>query len=388
VQENSQVALTVLSSGRPFRIGKHRASQQEFDDEVLRLFKLGRKLEEIAGILKRERTAIWRSLKRSRARDPAQLQAARAERQYRIESKDEFLMEPTIHQFVEDMRARRISRHAMQQTVAQLREMCEELQIYPDQLDLQWGKKWLATKGEVPLDKLRPRKLSARAFFKAQGVSDYELTLAGFDAKHYGVGKWKHVKLTEEQICKVRTELAEKATLEAQFVFSFGVETCRTLEPIWSLTGDRFYTLRADCDGRQRTLYCANVFRKKTEKAGAAYKTAYVSRGTFELATRLVKKNGNKFLAGKNPRRIYRELRTAYKKAEVTVEYFYQHPIHALRHSGAQRLLEKTGFNRAVVAELGGWEAEKTLEDHYGGVPLDIIRGVAGSLLTDPDGAP
>ena len=84
---------------------------------------------------------------------------------------------------------------------------------------------------------------------------------------------------------------------------------------------------------------------------------------------------------GLAPEKIYADLRPAYRQAGVTFKYSYDHPIHTLRHFGAQFWLGVTGFNRAVVAKIGGWKAEKTLEDHYGGVPDDVVRGFAGSLL-------
>lgn len=368
--------LTSGRSGRPYRVGRRRATREEFDAEVLRLFKAGRELAEIREILNRSRTTIWLSLSRSRARDPDQLQAAKVERQYQRGSADEFLREPVIAAFRDDLRARRV--RIWKRYIARIREICDDLEIYPDQLDLEWGKKWLASKAEISLEQLRAPKIAARRFLKAQGFTDYELGQAGFDAKHYDVGKWKHVRMTEAQIRKVRAELRAHASRETQFAFDFGIETCRTKEQLSNLTGDQFYTLKL---GTGRVLYCCNLFRKKTEKTGAHYKVAYVTRGTYELARELAKgKKGGRVMLGRLPELIYPELRAAYQKAGVTVAYFFTRPIHALRHAGAQRLLEKTGFNRAVVAELGGWDSEKTLEDHYGGVPVDLIRSIAESL--------
>lgn len=367
---------------RSFAIGTHKVTQQEFDGEVARLYKLGldignydRATGKGSGIslrLRRERTSIWRALQRSGTPDNL---AAKQERAYHQETNDEFLTEGVIKEWTDDMKVRRVK--DWKSNAYFVKKVCDELQIFPDQLDIEWGKKWLATKSGVSLEKLRAPKVALRGFFKSQGVNDYDLTQAGFDAKHYGVGKWKHVKLSEGQIARVEQSLRVNASPEALFVFKFGIETCRTLEPIWGLKGEQFYTLETP----GKVLYACNIFRKKTEKSGAAYKTAYVSQETYTQAKALSEKNGGTIMDGKKPEDIYPELKAAYRDAEITGEYFFIHPIHALRHSGAQRLLEKTQFNRAVVAELGGWEAEKTLEDHYGGVPVDIVRSVAGSLL-------
>lgn len=367
--------LTRLRLVRPFRIGKHKATQPEFDAEVLRLYKIGLSVGDIGRRLRRERTTIWRSLQRTtHVISPEELTKVKEERAFYLMTNDEFTNQPLIKEWIEDMKARRVG--GWKDIVLYVKHICDDLQIFADQLDLDWGKKWLALKSEVSLEKLRQSKIAVRGFFKAQGSSDYELTQAGFDAKHYGVGKWKHVKLTEDEIGKMNIALIAES-LEAQFAFTFGLETCRTLEPIWNLKGDQFYTI----EWGTKTLYAVNIFRRKTEKAGAAFKTAYVSKSTFDLAKHLSTKNGETIMNGFQPKQIYVELRRAYKVVGITNEYFYAHPIHALRHCGAQRLLEKTNFNRAVVAELGGWEAEKTLEDHYGGVPEDIIRGFAASIL-------
>lgn len=429
-------------AGRPTK----EATKTGFEAEVVRLAKAGNSDSDIARILRVDRTTVWRLRKRMADSTPALAAEIHQAREYHRETSDEFMQEGSIKAWIEDMKLRRVGKWP--EYVNHVRHMCEELQVFPDQLvpivdpdtgqrDFTWAKRWLATKADVPLDKLRERKNAFRGFAKKYGATDYELTLAGYDSKHYGVGKWKHVQMTEEQIKRARAYLADAANFaeqrgreEALFVFSFGIDTCRPLEPIWNLTADRFYTLEAEITQQERrrialvkqlseslppgmgellaellnvspdalvaeleeekkTLCCVNIFRKKTEKSGAPYKTAYPSRFTFELAKRLGEKHGGRLMDGFEPEDIYPFLRSAYAHVgaraqdpdDPAKDYFQTHPVHCLRHCGAQRLLQKTGFNRAVVAELGGWEAEKTLEDHYGGVPVDVVRGMAGSLL-------
>ncbi len=180
-----------------------------------------------------------------------------------------------------------------------------------------------------------------------------------------------------QSIERIVSHLTLNARRETLFAFRFGVETCRTLEPIWSLSGDQFFTMPHD----GKTLFAANITRKKTEKAGKGYETAFMRKQTYDLGLELSKKNGGKIMNGLKPTQVYPELRTAYKSVGLDVEYFYIHPIHALRHVGAQWWLETTGWKRPVVARIGGWLAEKTLEDHYGGVPDDVFFGAVSMIL-------
>jgi len=441
-----------MSESTPKRIGRPTKENGRigFEAEVLLLYRAGKTVGDVGTpgticyLMKTGRTKVYEIIKKATESSTAEATAITKERKYHKETADEFFSEPSIKEWIEDMKLRRVG--DWKGLVFSIKKMCDELQIYPIQLipfvgqdgkrNFIHARKWLAARSEVSLEKLRSPKLAYRAFAKKFGATDYELTLAGFDAKHYGVGKWKTVQMTDEQVSAVEAYLMDSGRFpapgreEALFAFKFGLETCRTLEPIWGLTGDQFNSLpsemsqtelrriglikqlsaalpsglgplfaellniapeslMAEVETGKMVLYTCNVFRHKTEKSGAPYKTAYVSKSTFELAKKLSTKNGGRIMNGFEPADVYPFLKGAYAAAGVHAmdpedperDYFQEHPIHALRHSGAMRLLGRTNYNRAVVAELGGWEAEKTLEDHYGGVPVDVIRAVVGSIL-------
>jgi hypothetical protein len=472
-----------MSAGKPGRPTKE-AQKAGFEAEVLRLHQAGKPIGRdqddagtICGIMKAGKSTIFEIIKKhTETLTASQLAEEKRERKYQKQTSDEFMQEPVIKEWIEDMRLRRVGGWRAQ--VGYIEAMCQELQIYPDQLvplvmedgkrDFTWAKKWLASKAEVPMEKLRHTKIAYRGFAHKYGANDYELTQIGFDAMHYGLGKWKHVQLTEEQIQKMIAFLSDpshfqetRGLKEALFAFRFGIDTCRPLEPIWNLTADRFAILESEMSaaekrrielikqlaavlpsgmaplfaellnvspealvadvtkGGKKILYSVNLRRKKTQKSGSTYKTAYMAKATYELALDRGKENGGRLMNDFAPEEIYPFLRAGYEaigasaidpdekkcphcegaknKGRVPVEaavcplcgghefeaidYFQEHPIHALRHCGAQRLLQTTNYNRAVTAKLGGWDAEKTLEDHYGGVPDDVVRTVAGSLF-------
>ena len=60
----------------------------------------------------------------------------------------------------------------------------------------------------------------------------------------------------------------------------------------------------------------------------------------------------------------------------VSPEYFYLHPIHALRHVAAHRLLRKYNYNYVQVAKMLGWESPDTLRKFYGAVSDQELEGM------------
>ena len=73
-------------------------------------------------------------------------------------------------------------------------------------------------------------------------------------------------------------------------------------------------------------------------------------------------------------------MKEVYRKIGITEQYFYSHPIHALRHAGAIRLLELTDWNYELVARLGGWTNAQTLRDCYGAMPEEVVLRVVSRL--------
>lgn len=346
--------------GRPYRLGKKKTSQAEFDQEVLRLVKLGLREKEIAERLKCSRWTVGRSLKRVGSGDPTELHQAKQEGEYKRLSHDEFLGLPELQPYIENMKARGV-RH-WKNRIFPLKKICDDLQIYPSQLDMAWAQKWLASQNESTMAQLRPFKVCLRVWQKFMfKASDSGLSAMGLDAKHYETGKWAMVTLSENQIAKAESILHGKALL----VFRLGVECCTPYQELERLKKSDY----SETTGILRT------FRGKT----GSFWSKYPSKESIALL--LSMPNEQVFTHGDFDD-IHEELRECYKAIEANSEYFFYHPIHALRHVGCQRLLRmpKINYNRAVVAVLGGWEAEKTLEDHYGAVPDDIIHRMGSSL--------
>lgn len=349
---------------RPYKLGKRKVTQQVFDAEVMRLVGLGLNEKEIAHRLgERSRWTVGRSIKRLKDKKPLQIQAARSNGEYQRLSHDSFRGLPEMSRLIQNLKARGINGWKFHVNV--LKQICDELEIYPSMLDGSWAQKYLATKRDTQSNaQLRGAKTVMRGWLKfAFNMSDNELQVLGIDAKHYEVGKWATVSLSEAQIHQAVGTLAGQGDYESLLVFRLGTECCLPLQELQRLK-------RADYieeDGILRT------FRPKT----GSYWSKYPSRETAKL---ILACPHEQIFSNGDLKRVAQSLRELYGEIEANSEYFTMRPIHALRHVGAQRLLRKTDWNRAVVAVLGGWEAEKTLEDHYGAVPGAIIHKIGGGL--------
>ncbi|MDE1729077.1 MAG: hypothetical protein KGH81_07880, partial [Thaumarchaeota archaeon] len=76
------------------------------------------------------------------------------------------------------------------------------------------------------------------------------------------------------------------------------------------------------------------------------------------------KRDGCKYLFGDSQEelnKIYKELpqifEEIYRQAGIKEEYFYLKQVHVLRHVGAHYWLNRTKYNHAIVARIGGWKS-------------------------------
>ena len=365
---------TYATLTRPYRLGNRKVDQQTYDREVKRLLMAGLSEVEIARRFKQSRWTVGRSIKRV-ALTPQET----TERQWAALTKDQFYSLPEIAPWVESMRIRRVGQGAIRAYVNIVKSVADGFQIYPSMLDVGWCKKWLALPEQQSksLAQLRDNKIALRQWLKyAFKMSDMELAEAGFDAKHYEVGKWSHVRLSEEQIGFIDQYLAgANGCVLARWAFNFGIDTCSTADEM------RYQLFEYYND--MGKLISVQIKRPKVK----SYFTGYVRRHTYELAKEALKLAP---LTDQHIDLIRSCLRSAYVEAglyttqivngqEVVkngVPYFFDHPIHSLRHCGAQRYLEKTNWNRTAAAKLGHWKAEITLELHYGDMPGDVVERI------------
>ena len=355
---------------RPYYVGKAQVTQPVFDLEVKRLLALGLKQNEIAGRIRRpeggpcDRKTIWRAMRRLGA---ATVEEVRKEGAWVQMTHDSFRGLPEVLKYAESMQMQRLGARGIGQTLGTLKRFCEDLQIFPSQLDVDWSKRWVGTHPELADNQMRSYKVALRKWLKfALGTTDEVLKSAGLDAKHYLVGQFATINLSERQIEEGVEWLRGKASDRALLAFRLGSECCCPKQEMLGLKAENIVEV-------EKGVTVLRTFRGKTGSYWTKYPhplTVRLLRETPEpYFTEAIVENG-----------VLRDLRACYSVVEAQGEYFNLKPLHALRHVGAIRLLRKNNWNRAICAVLGGWEAEKTLEDHYGAVPDELIHAAGVRL--------
>ena len=213
----------------------------------------------------------------------------------------------------------------------------------------------------------------------------------GLSGEKDSYGKYAHVRLSEEQIKRIRTIMSQdKEALEKGFdiAFEIGIQTCTRAFGIASLQISMIQQIE--------NLYTVRVFEPKIKEGDThlgkvgKYWTKYISKSLYQRIQEFIKQHPSRVLLFvdkvsikevKNWLTQFRAyMKKVYEQIGITEPYFYSHPVHSLRHSGAHRLLELTNWNYELVAKLGGWSDSKTLKDCYGAMPQEVLIRVVSKL--------
>jgi len=353
---------------RPYRLGKKKVDQADFDLEVKRLLALGLRENEIAKRLQCSRWPIGRAIKRL---GKVQVTEAKASGAYVRLSHDEFGKLPEVQKFIGQLRAKRIANwHPI---INKIKGVCDDLQIYPSMLDISWASKWLEGQESKDDNQLRSWRVALRGWLKFNvKASDSELAAANLGAKHYNRGKFATVAITPDQFLEFHKLV--KGT-ELEFVADVGLDTCPRVSELYAITKDSFT--------REGENYIVNIPTGKTEKSGQSYALGWVRRHTYEIAMKLGNGSSGPIMK-MDQKTACAKLRELYLKVGVTDDYGQKKPFHIWRHFGAMRYLALTNWNRAIVAKWGHWQDEATLEDHYGAIPLQNVFSMFQEISGKP----
>ncbi|RLF35406.1 MAG: hypothetical protein DRN03_05260 [Thermoplasmata archaeon] len=208
----------------------------------------------------------------------------------------------------------------------------------------------------------------------------------GLGGEKDSYGKYSHIRLNEEQIKAIESFLKER-DYKTYLVFKLGIETCSRAFALISIPREKLR--KENYNGKE--IYILDVFEPKVKSGHieqflgywGKWWRKYISKELYEelegwkclhedweglfvkeLSVGEVKKETN---------RVRKILKEAYKHIGIEEPYFYKMPLHALRHVGAIRWLEKTGWNYNLVAKIGGWGSVQTLIDFYGALSERVI---------------
>ena len=219
-----------------------------------------------------------------------------------------------------------------------------------------------------------------------------------------GHGKFAHIRLTDEELLIADSYLKEKYGMDSDIyrIFWVGIESCSRREALFGIPLD--YTKKPMKNGK--TTYYMTATETKTIQIKEGRFTKYIKRKDTQTSLDFLKnKNGTKIY--ENPDRLTKakfeesikqqlidlyiylgkitnieELKAKRKEGyRTTGNFWFDRPIHSLRHIGGQWHLLKTKYNYGYVAVLGGWHTIDELKKSYGEMPPEVMD----SLLEEFD---
>lgn len=218
-------------------------------------------------------------------------------------------------------------------------------------------------------------RMALRSFVIQNGISLPKGHGGILSGKVLGHGQYADLKITEDQLHKVDSYLTEKFGLDSDFyrVIMFGLETGARKTALlnalleWTETTD---------DG-EVTFYM-NVFESKTEHIKGGKIDKFIQRTRTQEALKLAKDKGYSKLwdsknlsLGKFYAELCEELKLLYKYLKLTSHYWYEKPVHALRHIACHYWLRLTDYDYMFVSEIIGITVQE-LKKSYGEMPPEI----------------
>ena len=402
----------VLGKSRNRIYGKKK-SHDEILKEIVKLALQGIQPTVISLITGKERSTIWRYLDEAARQGLIQktstgrIKLARQiknSRIYEIIDNDKFVKKyKPVADWVADMQTRKGGKPiiAWRCNLSKLKTVCDTLNLNPYEIlsakngkqhggaestlrdfaqAMQTGKiKYATTRGSKPTyDDMSTRffnyVMAVRNFCAVSGVSIPPKINGVLSGKKQSYGKYAHVKLSFEKIDECVKILGEKYgyASKEQALFVFYYLTCARKQ--------------AGLDVKAHTVTIHEsgwiVCRVDESKTGNTWIKYIPNDNTHQqiFLDYVKKREGFKYLFGDSIEEINKTYDLLpsifveiYRLVGIKEEYFNIMPVHALRHVGAHYWLNRTKYNHAIVARIGGWKSVQTLIDCYGQPDEDYI---------------
>ncbi|MHB8547159.1 MAG: hypothetical protein ACYDAJ_10375 [Nitrosotalea sp.] len=427
--ENSLVTPEPQTRKYKCRLYGKRKPKDEVVSEIAKLLLQGNDLSKIVEITGKNRTTIWRYLDEAAKQGLIQKTSTgriklpktiKNSKDYEILQSDRFVKKyESIGNWVSDMRTRKGGKPIIvwKCNLSKIKTICDTLKVNPYEIltpkdgksyggaenvlrefanAMQTGQiKYATTRGSKPVyDDMSTRffnyVMAVRNFCAVNGVSIPPKINGVLSGKKQSYGKYAHVKLSFEKIDECVKILGEKYgyASKEQALFVFYYLTCARKQAGLDV---KAHTVTLHESG---WIIC-RVDESKTANTWIKYIPNDNPHQQIFLDY-VKKREGYKYLFGDSVEEINKTygllpsiFGEIYRLAGIKEEYFYIMQVHALRHVGAHYWLNRTKYNHAIVARIGGWKSVQTLIDCYGQPDEDYIinyltENKSGSILTNP----
>jgi integrase len=293
----------------------------------------------------------------------------------------EFFQNPLILSWIEKLTKRQKPVKTWRQYVNAFYTACRALRVTPENFSLIHGQAFLKKlwgEGKNEIGQWKHFSTAIRSFLMlVKGVS---LPKGAGDAlglpNPCSPAKYAHVGLTKEEIPKVREAIESE---DYRLMFDVALVSGDRAESLTKIPLDRIEIVEKD--GKQVLKF--EVFETKEVKNPVEFKGEKgefwrkwlpvdhrVAKAILERkAEREAKGYDTLFDNGAFLNGFWKALKEAYRKVGIKEPYAYKKASHFLRHTFVQLMLEETGYNYDVVAELGSWHGTTTLKMYYGAIP-------------------
>ena len=401
------------------KIGGRRFNMVELLDHIAEYFQKGFTVKEVAELTGKDSDSISKYKKIISAfgkLEPELVEVQQREIEHRKESTNQMTERPEVKIWVEQLKQNGKSDHG-RGFANMLNSVCQELKTTPlalcqlpiYQKDRQKGIEAIAKQMAIVKEgktesAFYARRMAVRSWINFNGVTLPRgnlcpKSLSGKIVSSHG--NYAHVRLDKNHLANIEKIFADKSSAQkfpypdnfkdTEIVFRFGMATMsRKLAIFTARLAD---TVRGtDTDDleikviERKLSHVEKQNRKKTildpklqkliierldagEPCLVGTKNQYIR---FEDMSEIHTRDVRKF--DKEIDKVLANLKKLYELAEVKESYFFEHPVHALRHSGCQLLLMASGWNTSLVAMVGDWLSTIEVEASYGRMPPDVLK--------------
>lgn len=329
---------------------------------------------------------------------------------------DKFAQHPIIQEWIQDMRSRNDGEGLVgwENHVNGVHNICNTLKINPEQLivNKETTKKLFLNFLDAIKDGQEEftQTVNARKRKSIKNTRKHHITaLRSFCAKFgiawakgedpvmgnkvVGHGNYAGVRFTKGDFEVADLWLKKHYGVDSDLYrfFWFGVESCAREQAI----------LGAKCEWEEvpdddKVIFVMKVFESKTKHLNAGIWEKFITKEELQQSLIKHKRKGNALIWTKKSNNMNKivgdfrnQLRELYhavgkipnikeleenrkNKEAVSDNYFFEKPIHTLRHIGAHYWLDKTDYDYGIVADVGGWHTIDELKKSYGAMPAEM----------------